>query len=89
MKYYTLLALLGLTTSLKLERHHHDHAAVDLGFRPNPVQSPWADKSKAPPGNKISGGYTPYESGSVYYARETPDRFSGEEDDRLMWSVIK
>jgi len=31
----------------------------------------------------LSGAYLP-----EIYNRETPDRFSGEEDDRLMWSLI-
>jgi len=52
------------------------------------VQSPWAAKPGKPDTNAITGGYTVHDHGSAYYEREVPDRFSGEADDRLMWSLI-
>ena len=88
MKYYTLIALLGLTNCIKLDRHELVGVNNELNFRPNPVQSPWAAKPKDPDTNDITGGYTAHDHGSAYYTREVPDRFSGEEDDRLMWSLI-
>lgn len=59
-----------------------------INFRPFPAQSPWAAKPAPGDKNDITGAFTVYESGSDYYERQVPDKFSNDSDDLLMRSAI-
>ena len=71
---FAILALLGWGAAIK--------------FRPDPSRSPWAIKADPAPKSPITGAFEPWESGSGYYDRVVPDRFSEGSDDLLMRSLI-
>jgi hypothetical protein len=78
MKQFVIAALLGFTLAVQLSEE----------YRPNPLQSPWAAKSKPGPTNAITGAYQPKDKFAAYYTRVVPERFTKESDDRLMNSLI-
>lgn len=60
-------------------------------YRPNPVQSPWAEKPepallKTP--SKIENAFAVPLNGHASYTRVIPQQFQESSDDRLMWSLI-
>ena len=81
----------GLMVQLN-EGHHHSHPVemIDIDMRPNPTQSPWAAKKvEGPPKTKVDDAFIAGMSGSAYYDRQIPERFSEKSDDQLMKSLIK
>lgn len=65
-----------------------DNTNLQLDYRPNSIQSPWATNPAASAKNDITGAFGIWESGSHYYTRNVPENFAGSEDDRLMNSLI-
>lgn len=62
---------------------------VNIMFRPNPVQQPWAAKPEDKPApTKFDNPFTVNSHKSVFYDRKVPGKFSKEADDRLMNSLI-
>lgn len=77
---------------VQLDEGHHSHPIemIDIDMRPNPKQSPWsAKKVEGPPKTKVDDAWIAGMSGSAYYDRAVPDRFSKPTDDQLMKSLIK
>lgn len=73
MKSTVIAALLGCASAVQLE------------YRPNPAQSPWAAKATDPPKHTpVTGGFMAW---TPYYDREIPSQWTAETDDRLMNSI--
>ena len=76
MKFYTLIALLGVASSIRLSK---DDEKVPRG--PDGVQNKFG---YYPPDDEAHGGPLHDQA----YKRDVPERFSGAGDDRLMHSII-
>ena len=78
MKQFALAALIGSISAVQLESQ----------YRPDPVQSPWAAKSKPGDTTAITGAYFAHDQHHSDYERNVPAMYTAESDDRLMNSLI-
>lgn len=80
----------GLQVQLDADVHTDtDREHMNVMYRPNPAQSPWAAKPEDKPApSKFDNPFRVDSHKSVFYDREVPGRFSAESDDRLMNSLI-
>ena len=81
MKLYTFIALIGIASSVKINKEWVDSKGKEIPRGPDGVQNGFG---YLPPDDEKHGGPLHDQA----YKREIPERFTGPTSDRLMHSII-